>query len=140
VGTVGLQAQGKPPAIDFNCLGDNLDLTRLREAVRFVMRLLDAPEMRALGGPLLSPADADLGSDATIDRWLAATVRTAQHPAGTCAMGAASDPLAVLDGECRVRGIGGLRVIDASSMPDVVSVNSNASTIMLAERAVEFMR
>ena len=62
------------------------------------------------------------------------------HPASTCAIGAESDPLAVVDPHCRVYGVAGLRVADASVMPKIVSANTNMPTIMIAERVAEFMR
>jgi 5-(hydroxymethyl)furfural/furfural oxidase len=62
------------------------------------------------------------------------------HPASTCAIGAADDPMAVVDPECRVYGVEGLRVADASVMPAIVSANTNMPTMMIAERVAEFMR
>jgi choline dehydrogenase len=131
---------GEVAAVDFNCLGEDLDLVRMREGVRFAASLVDSPAMRALEARLVSPSPAEIGDDGAFDRWLAATVRTAFHAAGTCRMGAPGDALTVVDQECRLRAVSGLRVIDASVMPDTVSANTNASTIMLAERAVEFAR
>ena len=62
------------------------------------------------------------------------------HPSCTCAIGRADDPMAVVDPECRVYGVPGLRVADASIMPSVVSANTNFPTIMIAERAADFIR
>ena len=62
------------------------------------------------------------------------------HPVGTCKMGPAADPRAVVDAQLRVHGVGGLRVIDASVMPTITSGNTNAPTIMVAERAAELIR
>ena len=76
------------------------------------------------------PSDAEL---------LAAAAPMA-HPSGTCAIGAASDPTAVVDPHCRVHGVGNLRVVDASVMPCVPSANTNLPTIMVAERAAELIR
>jgi choline dehydrogenase-like flavoprotein len=67
-------------------------------------------------------------------------VTTSQHISGTCKMGSALDPLAVVDQYCRVYGLEGLRVADASVMPDVIRANTNATTIMIAERVADFMR
>jgi choline dehydrogenase len=62
------------------------------------------------------------------------------HPVGTCKMGAADDPLAVVDSELRVRGVAGLRIADASVMPRITSGNTNSPTLMIAERAAEWLR
>ncbi len=67
-------------------------------------------------------------------------VTTTQHISGTCKMGPSSDPMAVVDQYCRVYGLEGLRVADASVMPDVIRANTNATTIMIAERVAEFMQ
>ena len=76
-------------------------------------------------------------SDAEIDAWLRANVRTAMHPTSTCAMG--NDEMAVVDGQLRVRGLSGLRVADASIMPTIVGGNTNAPAIMIAEKAVDLV-
>ncbi len=62
------------------------------------------------------------------------------HPSSTCAIGAPDNPLAVVDSECRVYGVQGLRVADASVMPSIVSANTNMAAIMIGERVAEFMR
>jgi choline dehydrogenase len=77
-------------------------------------------------------------NDAQIDAWLRANVRTAMHPTSTCAMG--TDGLAVVDGQLRVHGLSGLRIADASIMPAIVGGNTNAPTIMIAEKAVDLIR
>ncbi|MGH8261790.1 MAG: GMC oxidoreductase, partial [Steroidobacteraceae bacterium] len=76
-------------------------------------------------------------SDAELDAYIRATIQTGAHPSSTCAMGRGEG--AVLDEQLRVRGIEGLRVADASSMPDVVSGNTNAPTIMIAEKAADLI-
>ena len=65
---------------------------------------------------------------------------TSQHISGTCKMGPASDSLTVVDQYCRVHGLEGLRVVDASIMPDVIRANTNATTIMIGERAADFIK
>jgi choline dehydrogenase-like flavoprotein len=77
-------------------------------------------------------------SDAEIDEYLRRNCATAQHPAGTCRMGA--DDASVLDNELRVRGVAGLRVADCSVMPHLVGGNTNAPAIMIAEKAADLIR
>ena len=78
-------------------------------------------------------------SDAELETWIRARCETIYHPVGTCKMGTDSDSMAVVDHECRVRGITGLRVVDASVMPDLMSGNTNAPTIMIAEKASDMI-
>jgi choline dehydrogenase-like flavoprotein len=79
-------------------------------------------------------------ADADIDALIHATAITVHHPAGTCKMGPAADPLAVVDSALRVRGVDDLRVVDASVMPDLVGGNINAPVIMIAEKAADLIR
>jgi choline dehydrogenase len=88
----------------------------------------------------ISPTDADLATDEALSRWLLANVSTTHHLAGTCKMGPATDSMAVVDQYCRVHGLQGLRVVDASVMPDVVRANTNATTIMIAERIADWIK
>jgi choline dehydrogenase-like flavoprotein len=88
----------------------------------------------------VSPTDADLASDAALDQWLLRNVTSSYHIAGTCKMGPASDPMAVVDQWCHVHGLSGLRVADASIMPDVVRANTNVTTMMIAERCADFIK
>src|SRR5690606_34155646 len=81
---------------------------------------------------------ADVQSDEAIDAHVRATAGTTQHPVGTCAMG--TGPNAVVDPELRVHGLAGLRVVDASIMPDVPGGNTNGPTIMIAEKASDIIR
>jgi choline dehydrogenase-like flavoprotein len=102
-----------------------------------------APLRRAVIGAAIKPGRLVAGDDTirpvSDDEILEAT-GASFHPASTCAIGAESDPMAVVDPHCRVYGVAGLRVADASVMPKIVSANTNMPTIMIAERVAEFMR
>jgi choline dehydrogenase len=94
--------------------------------------------MDAYRGDEIQPG-ASVQSDAEIDAWVRANVESAYHPSCSCKMGADNDPLAVLDGQCRVRGIEALRVVDSSIFPTITNGNLNAPTIMVAERAADLI-
>ncbi|MBN9022629.1 MAG: sorbosone dehydrogenase, partial [Rhizobiales bacterium] len=111
----------------------------LREGMRVAREILAAaPISRIVRQEILPGPEAT--SDAAIDDHVRRTVKTDYHPVGTCRMGHDGDPGAVLDPELRVRGIDGLRVVDASAMPQIVTANTNAPTMALAHRAVSVMR
>jgi choline dehydrogenase len=124
------------PDIDPNYLSAEADRRCLRDALRLCRRIAGQVAMDPVRGQERSPGEAVV-SDADIDAWVRRTAQTIFHPVGTCRMG--SDPDAVLDCELRVRGIEGLRVADASSMPDLIGGNTSAPTMMIAERAARFM-
>ena len=88
----------------------------------------------------ISPTAEDLVSDEALDRWLLRNVTTTQHICGTCKMGPDSDPKAVVDQYCHVHGLEGLRVVDVSVLPDCIRANTNATTIMIAERVADWMQ
>ena len=121
------------PSMDFRYLTDAWDRERTRGAVRLCVDLTSQPSYKDLHLERTSPSDETLDSDEALNRWLLENVSTSHHASGTCKMGPASDPMAVVDQSCRVHGLHGLRVVDASIMPDVVRANTNATTIMIAE-------
>ena len=129
----------KAPEILFNYLDDPQDLADLRAGVHLLRDILSRPALAPFAGAELFPGPA-IKTDDEIDSWIRQTLETCYHPVGTCRMGAADDPGAVVDPECRVRGLEGLRVVDASIMPAIVSANTNASTIMIAEKAADIIR
>ena len=128
------------PSLDYRYLSDPGDREKMRGAVRLCTELAEGPELRDLMEERLSPTDQELASDGALDEWLLSRVGTQHHSSGTCKMGSASDSMAVVDQYCRVHGLEGLRVVDASIMPDVVRANTNATTIMIAERVVEWIK
>jgi choline dehydrogenase len=125
------------PRIQLNLLQADADRVGLRNIVRFVRRFFATAPASELVAKELAPGP-DVNDDAAIDAWLRANVRTAMHPTGTCAMGI--DSMAVVDGQLRVHGLSGLRVADASIMPAIVGGNTNAPTIMIAEKAADLVR
>lgn len=128
------------PAIDYRYLSDPWDLERMRQGVRLAVRLAQHPAFTDLSSARMSPTDADLASDAALDAWLLQNVGAGYHSAGTCKMGPASDPMAVVDQFCHVRGLEGLRVVDASVMPDVIRANTNTTVMMIAERVADWIK
>jgi choline dehydrogenase len=129
----------EPPAIRFNYLAEPEDRADLREAVKLTREILAQPALAPFAGDELLPG-REVRSDAAIDAWIGRTVETCYHPVGTCRMGRPQDRRAVVDDELRVHGLDGLRVVDASVMPAIVSGNTNAPTIMIAEKAADLIR
>ncbi len=128
------------PLLDYRYLEASWDRERMREAVRLCARLLQDESYQDIVAERLEPSDQELADDAALDNWMRQNVTTSQHISGTCKMGLASDAMAVVDQHCRVYGLEGLRVVDASVMPDVIRANTNCTTIMIAERIADFMR
>jgi len=126
--------------MDYHYLEEPWDRERLREAVRKCVSLLKDGPYGEIVNQRTAPTDADLASDESLDDWMLRNVSTSFHISGTCKMGVADDPMAVVDQYLNVRGIQGLRIADASVMPDVVRANTNVTTMMIAERAAEFIR
>jgi 5-(hydroxymethyl)furfural/furfural oxidase len=130
------------PIVEFNMLSDERDLVRLRDCVRRMIDVVRAPAVEAITDgvvALTTPLD-DLDTDDAVDAWLLATVCDYVHAVGTCRMGTPGDPAAVVDTDCRVIGYEGLRVCDASVMPDLPRANTHLTTVAIAERLIERMR
>jgi choline dehydrogenase len=128
---------GEHPAIFANYLANPDDLDRLVEGVKVVRRINKTRALAPFYAQEVEPGP-EVQSDAEIAEYIRNTAQTAYHPVGTCKMG--RDELAVVDEQLRVHGITGLRVVDASIMPTIVNGNTNATTIMIAEKASDLIR
>ncbi len=124
------------PVIDPNFLADDLDLATLRRGVRLMHRIVAAPPLSNYAPQDRHPVDLD--DDAALDALIRGRADTVYHPVGTCRMG--SDAGSVVDPTLKARGLDGLWVADASIMPRLVSGNTNAPSIMIGERAAEFVK
>ncbi len=128
-----------PARITLNFYEREADRKRLRAGIRLARDIFNQKPLRRFIAAAIAP-DADKLSDAELDGHVRRTAATVFHPLGTCKMGSDKDEFAVVDPELRVRGIEGLRVVDASVMPDLVGGNINAPVIMIAEKAADMIR
>lgn len=124
------------PAIDPNHLATEEDRRAMRESVKMVRKVCAQDALAPWRGPEMMPG-ASVVDDEAIDTYIRQTGETIYHPVGTVAMGA--QDTAPLDAELRVRGVKGLRVVDASVMPTLIGGNTNAPTIMIAEKAADLI-
>lgn len=140
-GSVGLSSADPfaDPKILCNYLAAEEDRRAMREGVRIGRDVAAQAALDPYRDSEHAPG-ASVKSDEEIDAWIRARGETIYHPVGTCRMGAADDRLAVVDDQLRVRGLAGLRVVDASVMPTLIGGNTNAPTIMIAERAADLIR
>jgi choline dehydrogenase-like flavoprotein len=128
------------PQINCHYLEHPRDRSRLREAVRIGLNIMDHESFKDILDGMIDPTEADLVSDDTLDDWMMRNVWIGQHLSGTCKMGPDSDAMAVVDQYGRVKGLQGLRVADASIMPDCIRANTNLTTIMIGERVADWIR
>jgi choline dehydrogenase-like flavoprotein len=126
-----------PPRIDPAFLAVDDDLRRLVIGFKQMRGILQQPALAQLGGREL-PVSASAQTDAQIEAFIRSRADTIYHPVGSCRMGRGA--MDVVDARLRVHGVEGLRVIDASIMPGIVSGNTNAPTIMIGEKAARMMR
>jgi choline dehydrogenase-like flavoprotein len=129
----------RPVRIRQNFLATDNDWKTLRAGLRIAREVCRQAPLEPFRGPEIAPGDSAT-DDASLDAHIRANSITVHHPLGTCKMGLASDPLAVVDPELKVFGVDGLRVIDGSVMPDLVGANINAPIIMIAEKAADLIR
>ncbi|PSV56674.1 choline dehydrogenase [Photobacterium sp. GB-3] len=126
------------PKIEFNYISTEQDKQDWRDCIRLTREIMAQSALDQYRGDEIQPG-ADVTSDQAIDQWVKENVESAYHPSCTCKMGDDNDVMAVLDSQCRVRGIENLRVVDSSIFPTIPNGNLNAPTIMVAERAADFI-
>jgi choline dehydrogenase len=136
-GSVSLAAERPDarPVVDLGFLEHPEDLRRMRDAVRLTVDLVESSaELRPMVGERIDPDDDEMARDAALDTWLRRKIQGTFHPSSTCAIGSPESPGTVVNQEGEVRGVRGLRVVDASVMADSVRANLNATVAMMAER------
>ena len=137
-GTVALGSADpeSPPVIRFNYMSQALDWVEFRRCIRLTREVLSQKALRPYANGEIQPGEA-VRSDAQIDAFIAANAESAYHPCGTCRMGAHDDLMAVVDPDCRVIGVRGLRVADSSIFPRITNGNLNAPSMMVGEKAAD---
>ena len=128
------------PSLNYRYLEEERDVERLREAVHISLKLLEHDAFASIVDEVVQPSPDDLASDESLDDYMRRTVFNTTHASGTCKMGPASDPMAVVDQHLGIHGLEGIKVADASVMPNVIRANTNCTTIMIGERCAEWIR
>ena len=124
------------PRILFNHMSNADDWIEMRACVRLTREIFGQPAFAPFAGDEIQPGSHVI-TDAAIDAFIREKVESAYHPCGTCRMGSADDPMAVVDADTGVIGLQGLRVVDSSIMPAITTGNLNAPTIMIGEKAAD---
>ena len=128
------------PSFNYRYLQHPNDIRRVREGLRFAVRILESDALQDVIDHRIHPTDDVLADDDALDLWIRQIVGTARHVSGTCKMGPDSDPMAVVDQYCRVKGVQGLWVADASVMPRIPrSGGAHATVVMIGERVVDWV-
>ena len=128
------------PSFNYCYLQHPNDVRRVREGLRFGAGLLESDAYKNVFDYRISPSDEILADDDALDLWIRQTVGTARHVSGTCRMGPDSDPMAVVDQYCRVKGVQKLWVADASVAPRIPrSGGLHPTALMIGERVVEWI-
>jgi choline dehydrogenase len=139
-GEIGLRSADPfdDPKIEPRYMTASEDRRALREGFNMVRDLVGQPALKAIIGREFAPGES-VKTDADIDAWIRSHAESLYHPVSTCRMGQAGDPMAVVDERLKVMGLDGLRVVDASVMPTLIGGNTNAPTIMIAEKAADMV-
>jgi choline dehydrogenase len=125
------------PMLQMNYLQSQADVQKLVEGIKLIRQLFQTRAFDEFRGQEIAPG-ANVQSDEALEAYIRDTCSTVWHPVGTCKMG--TDSMAVVDPELRVHGVAGLRVVDASIMPTITTGNTNAPTIMIGEKAADFIK
>ena len=126
------------PKFDYRYFSHPEDMRRMRDGIRLAVKILETDAYKAVSDERTAPDEETLSDDDALDLWIRQTVGSARHVSGTCKIGPDSDPLAVVDQQCRVKGVQGLWIADSSVMPQVPRANANATAIMIGERVAEW--
>ena len=128
------------PTIDLNFLSTERDMQVLVDAMRSCWTLVNHPDIRKYGDEFVVLSEKIINNDAMVQQYVKMSLDSAYHPVGTARMGPDPADGAVVDEQCRVHGAQDLTVADASIMPDIVSCNTNLTSIMIGERVAEFLQ
>jgi choline dehydrogenase len=132
------------PEIEMNLLSDERDRVRMRDGIHRLQQVIKHEAVRAIAERAFTAVGgldfARLPDGPQLDDWMRETCDDTRHTVGTCRMGFRGDPRAVVDEDCRVLGVQGLRVIDASVMPDVPRANTFLTTVMIGEHMADRVR
>lgn len=128
------------PWVDLRYLSTDSDRARMRHVITLASEVANQPSLREFMGEAVEPTPVDFADDEALDAWTRRRVKTSHHLSSTCKMGRETDDMAVVDQSGRVRGVEGLRVADASIMPDCTRPNINMTAIMIGERIAEFVK
>ena len=126
------------PKFDYRYFSHPEDMRRMRDGIRLAVKMLETDAYKDVSDGRVTPTEGILTDDDALDLWIRQTVGSARHVAGTCKIGPDSDPMAVVDQQCRVKGLQGLWIADSSVMPQVPRANANATAIMIGERVAEW--
>jgi choline dehydrogenase-like flavoprotein len=126
------------PKFDYRYFSHPEDMRRMRDGIRLAVKILETDAYRDVSEARVAPTEDILSDDGALDLWIRQTVGSARHVSGTCKIGPDSDPMAVVDQQCRVKGFQGLWIADSSVMPQVPRANANATAIMIGERVSEW--
>ncbi len=127
------------PSFDYRYFQHPDDIRRTREGVRLCLKLLECSAYESISEGCIDPTDADLAADDALDLWIRRKVSTARHVSGTCKMGPDTDPLAVVDQHCCVKGVKNVWVADSSVIPQVPRANTNATAVLIGERVADWV-